>query len=323
MVHTLRITSVAAVVLAGVVIASIALPAWKFGFAGRDDGQVVEILNAPSAVDRFKNIYGDKTDGDEDTTPPLVKQAQVLAGILNPPAPKPVQAPPATRRTYTPPPRPLAPTTAKFSLVGTSYSQKNPSISFAYIRMPDQSYQWVRQGDEIGHTVIKEIRNGSIVCWDGQQDTEMVAEETVDTSSVLETGARAATTTASGALSPAAAAGARPVPPSTIRAPRPAMPATSRSAAPPSTLTEGDQQAFDEIVSQLRESDMDDASKAAAMSKLIEKFKARQSEAEAGQTATTGSDEDMHGDREERESALERRRREFLKRMSAARSDDH
>ncbi|HQU46737.1 MAG TPA: xylose isomerase, partial [Pirellulales bacterium] len=43
-------------------------------------------------------------------------------------------------------------------------------------------------GAEIGHVTIKEIRKGSIVCWDGSRDVEMTTVATPETSTLLETG---------------------------------------------------------------------------------------------------------------------------------------
>jgi len=192
MVNTLRITSVVAVLIAAVLLILVAAPKSlvpnllaKFAVGG--DEEVDRILSAPSVVDRIRDSQGDK--GKPDTTPALVKQAEIFANILNPPEPAPRpeggRRPPTTRG-----PRPLRPpvTSAKFDLVGTTYLPSNPEMSFAYVQLPDNTQQWLRQGDEVGHLTVREIRSGSIICWDGQNDVEMVALPVPETASVLEVG---------------------------------------------------------------------------------------------------------------------------------------
>jgi len=194
MIKTLRLTSVVAVIFAGVVLASVLGYVRPDSFlhlssATGGDKQTEKILGGPSAVERFKMMYADKVPTSEDKTPLLVKQAELLASILNPPArvdetprqpsfqpPKPVK----------PGPRPPAAVSTKFTLLGTSYSS-NPKMSYAYIRLPDNTLRWAGVGDEIGHVTIKEIRSGSIVCWDGGTHSEIPVEATPDPSSLLET----------------------------------------------------------------------------------------------------------------------------------------
>ncbi len=187
MIRTLRITSVAAVILAGAVLASVLGPVSLIGFGIRSDKQVKKVVEAPSAVDRFKEQNPGK-DPKQDTTPPLVKQAELFADILKPKAttPPPVPVPTkglANRPTITPPV-----TSANFNLVGLSYSP-TPDFSFAYIRLADQqTYQWVRPGSQIGHITVKEVRSDRIIYWDGRQNVEKMVEQPPETGSMLETG---------------------------------------------------------------------------------------------------------------------------------------
>jgi len=193
MIKTLRITSVAAVLLAAVVLASVLgylRPAslLHLNFGVRSDKQIEKILRGPSAVERFKEQYGTKDRSREDTTPPLVKQAELFADIINPSAPTGL----SDGRLSSGPPvpvfkKPPVPVSSKFELLGTCYSS-GPGGSFAYIRLPDSTCQWAGVGTEIGHMTIREIRKGSIVCWDGSQDVEMSTVATPETSSLLETG---------------------------------------------------------------------------------------------------------------------------------------
>ena len=328
MIHTLRIAGIAVVILAGVVMASVAVPAWRFGLAGHDDGQVEKILNAPSAVDRFQKQYGDKVNDDQDTTPPLVREAKIFASILNPPASD--AAPARTTASHFKSKPTVKPpvSSARFDLVGTSYSATDPASSFAYIRLQDRTYQWVRQGDEVGHSVIREIRSGSIIYWDGRQDIQMLAEATADTSSILESNRAVGTAAASGfppdvsggtPSNPSAqpANSVRPIHPNPVPGSVAGTPVTT-----PGSLTAGDQEALSELVNRLKESDMDPASKAAAVSRLISQFKAqRVSPQEAEKLESLG--EELNGDQKGREASIENRRREFLRRMSTPRSPGH
>ncbi len=189
MVSTLRITSIVVFALAGLVVVLVAgpssiVPDLLERFALQNDPEIERILNEPSVV----KLYGDTHGGNrpaQDTTPALVREAEAFKNILDPPPPPP-SANTAARTTREPAGRPVIkpiPSSAKFDLVGTTVSADN---SFAYIRLQDKSYQWARIGDEIGHLTIKEIRNGSIVCWDGHSEVELTAEAVPETASLLE-----------------------------------------------------------------------------------------------------------------------------------------
>lgn len=308
MIKTLRITSVAVVILAGVVIASIAGPASLLGFGVRGDAQMEKILNAPSAVDRFKEQHGDKPQDNQDTTPPLIRQAELLANIINPPATiAPAVRTPTKTGTATPA-TPLPPrTSAKFSLVGTSYSA-HANESFAYVRLADNSYLWVRPGEAVGYLVVKEIRNGSILYWDGSQDVEMMVEATPETASLLEAGA-ASTPVVSELRGPSAVkTPGRPVEvtPSSVSA-RP----VTRTPLPSPRLTEEDQQALGDLVERLKQMDTDPATRA----KLIAELKSSRVSPEEAEKLE-GMGEELN---ESQDALRDARRREFLRRLSAPR----
>ncbi len=306
MIQTLRITGVAVVILAGVVIASIAGPASLLGFGVKGDAQMEKILNAPSAVDRFKEQHGDKPQSNQDTTPPLIRQAELLANIINPPA-APVAHTPTKTGTVTPPPPPPPRTSAKFSLVGTSYSP-HAKESFAYVRLADNSYMWVRPGETVGHLVVKEIRNGSILYSDGSQDAEMMVEAAPETASLLEAGT-ASTPIVSEPRGPSAMritgrpVEATPTPAST----RP----VTRAPLPSPRLTEEDQQALGDLVERLKEMDTDPAARA----KLIAELKSSRVSPEEAEKLE-GMGEELN---ENQDALRDARRREFLRRLSAPR----
>ncbi|HPC94799.1 MAG TPA: hypothetical protein PLU87_07660 [Sedimentisphaerales bacterium] len=192
MVSTLRITSVVVIFLAAVVVGLVAgpsslIPNLLAGFALRSDPEIERILNEPSVVELYIKKHGNTRVGDQDTTSPLVKQAEAFKNIIDPPP-----APPSANsggkpssvasRTGKPVVKPVV-SSAQFDLVGTTVSG---DYSFAYIRLPDKTYRWARKGDVIGHLTIKEIHNGSIICSDGRADIPMVTEPVPDTASLLE-----------------------------------------------------------------------------------------------------------------------------------------
>jgi hypothetical protein len=254
MVNTLRITSVVAVLVAVVLLILVAgpksfAPNLLAKFALGNDEEVDRILSAPSVVERFVKNQGNQAKAD--TTPALVKQAEIFASILNPPEPPPRRDPDRNVRPK-PGSRPVRPvvTSAKFDLVGTTYLASDPEMSFAYIRLPDSTQQWLRQGDEVGHLTVKEIKDGSIVCWDGQKEVELVAEPVPETASVLESGA--APPTGSQRPEPASAS------PASERITGPPVPrpwSSSRATpAPDAEIDAETRQKMEELVSRIKES---------------------------------------------------------------------
>lgn len=183
MVNTLRILGLLAVLGAAYLLIQALGLGSLIGLEEQTDEAVMATLTAPGVVERFQASRGGRSTSVADETPPLVRNAEIFASIINPPPPlEPVEkAPPKTGPIRPQPPR----TTPKFTLVGTASAF---SESFAYIRLDDGTYQWVRQGDEIGHLVVKEIKPGSIVCWEGDAEVEMVVEPVMDTASLLEAG---------------------------------------------------------------------------------------------------------------------------------------
>ncbi len=309
MIKALRITSVLAVVSAIVVLALVAGPAWLVGLRGGNDERMNKILSAPSAVDRFKEHNGGKPQDSQDTMPPLVKQAEILAGIMKPPA---LVRPPATPASVIP--RPVVTpqvVTAKFTLVGTSYSRDDPRESFAYISLGDGTYQWVRQGEAVGHLIVKEIRKDSIVCWDGSRDAPMPVTPPPETANMLETARTSAKPVAGESRQAGGKVVGRFVPP-----PAAVTPSTSASTpAPRGSLTEGDRQALGELADRLKQLGASPADKAAAVNKLISEFRSsRVSTEETEKLEDLGKELNENKDR-----SRDARRHEFLRRLSAPR----
>ncbi len=300
MIKTLRLTSVAVVILATVVLASV------LGFlrsdsslslrAGTGSGKQTEnILKGPSAVERFKMQSGNKGQDSVDTTPPLIKQAELLAKIINPPEPvpdagtkSPVGLPPKPKL----PVKPLAQVSSKFNLLSTCC---NSRASYAYIRLPDNTVQWVGVGEQIGHLTIKEIRKDSVICWDGNCEIPVDIEAIPETSSLLETGKAPSVVSATKVEEAAArpeptgrTAPAQPVkassaksssmskPPSSVAkaaivSSQPAMPATP---APSGQITKQEQEKLNRLGDRLKnDAGTDSAGQVEAANRLINDFK--------------------------------------------------
>jgi hypothetical protein len=323
MIKTLHLTGVAVVLLAGVVLASVLVPTSVFHFGAKGNKQFGRIMDEPNAVDRWKSQHGSDNQS-KDTTPPLVKQAEVLARIINPPTPV-GAVPTASTRVVTPtttikPP----PTSAKFALVGTAYSPVRPTASFAYIRLADNTYQWVQQGEQVAHYVIKEIKGDSITCWDGNRNIEMPVEPIPDTANIL---TREDTPAASGAPATSAASQpavgktpnrpvARPIIPAPqVATTRPVAPATPAHSATPQ-LTPQEEEVLSELVEKIQQAEADPVAREAAIRKMIEEY--RSSRITAGETEKLGNLGEELNDR--RDATKEAQRREQLRRLGIPRT---
>ncbi|MHC4076474.1 MAG: hypothetical protein ACYSRZ_08705, partial [Planctomycetota bacterium] len=52
----------------------------------------------------------------------------------------------------------------------------HPELSLALIDQPGKGFRWIRQSAEVGHLVIEQIKDGSIVVRDGEKIFELVAK---------------------------------------------------------------------------------------------------------------------------------------------------
>jgi hypothetical protein len=207
MVNTLRITSVAALVFAALVLVSVLGPRQLVNLGMKSDARLENILAEPNAVDRFKKDSAGKTTRSADEVPMLVKQAKAFKAIIEPergPNQPRIQRPARTDSGPVVPP----PVTPAFSLIGLSYSAASPDESFAYIRFVDNTVQWVRKGDVIGHLTVQEIKRSSIVCTSDGRENEITVTAPPETAGVLETSAGTSPTRQASAASDKPAAGA-------------------------------------------------------------------------------------------------------------------
>jgi hypothetical protein len=92
-----------------------------------------------------------------------------------------VQATPVT-----PEIRPPAPVSPKFTLVGVSFYQSHPEQSLAFIDEPGKGLHWVRQSGEVGHLIIEQVKDGSVVVRDGQRTFEIAIQQQPAGISLLE-----------------------------------------------------------------------------------------------------------------------------------------
>jgi hypothetical protein len=128
----------------------------------------------PPVIERFRQSGGDGAGGRK-TVSPLVEQARFFASYLSPPErPKSKQEirVASTAKMKTTPVK-LPETTAKFTLVATSYYGARPEKSLALVSEPGRENRWVRPGERLGRFVIERIERGAIVYRDGDRSGQM------------------------------------------------------------------------------------------------------------------------------------------------------
>lgn len=172
MIKTLRITTIIAAILA---IGFLAFPV-VYGYRG--DEEIEKFLKSPGAIEKFTKAKGVKSRKTGDQISPLVQQATMFGLYINPPprktAPRP-KTTPVARKQAPVIPEPRGPVSAKFTLIGTSYYASRPALSLAYIDEPGKGLYWVRQGAKVGHLLIEQVQDGSIVVKDREKTVTLVA----------------------------------------------------------------------------------------------------------------------------------------------------
>jgi hypothetical protein len=168
MVKTLKITTffIAAVALCFIIFIS------AKGIASNKDFE--KFLAVPGVAEQLQTGSAVKKAPDSEQETPLIRQAKAFALRINPPPPpEPVRVkpPPSVEA-----PRPQAPVTAKFKLVGTSYHIGDEKNSWALIDEVGKGWHWVKQGETVGHLVIEGISDGIVLIRDGSNTYELTAE---------------------------------------------------------------------------------------------------------------------------------------------------
>lgn len=172
MIKTLQISSILAVILAGVLFVS------SIVFGAHEDKQIEEFLKSPGAKDQFLKGGNQPLRASGEKSSPLVDEAGRFAEFLNPTLPPPpkITLPADIKVAETPPPPPPPPT-AKYKLYGTVVSESNPEMSIALIDEPGKGLYFVRQGTVIMGTTIEKILDGKISIKDSRGEVEMTVEE--------------------------------------------------------------------------------------------------------------------------------------------------
>ena len=78
------------------------------------------------------------------------------------------------------------PVSAKFTLVATARYPEQPQKSMALLKSLQNEYAWYRQGDQVGHQLIQEVKDGSVVLFqNGRYDSEIYMPEPPKAKSLL------------------------------------------------------------------------------------------------------------------------------------------
>lgn len=123
-------------------------------------------------MDELRTCEGRTDKIAPDPASPLLKQATAFASYLNPPTPPVPQELPPPRSGMQPAPRPPA-VTPKFVLLSTSCYRFSPERSLALIAEPGKGGCWVKKGERVGYLIVEDIKDGAIVCRDGNQLREI------------------------------------------------------------------------------------------------------------------------------------------------------
>jgi hypothetical protein len=167
MIKTLRITSIGAAILAAVIIV------FSVVFGVRSDEKIEEFINSPTVMEKFNKAMGNKVKTSQSETSPLVKQAGSFALYLNPPKSRAPSTPTGRGGAIARVPA----VTPKFKVIGTSYYEGRPDLSLALIDEPGKGLHWVRQGGQVGHLSIKQIKDSLVVVSDNGRTYELAAEQ--------------------------------------------------------------------------------------------------------------------------------------------------
>lgn len=151
--------------------------------------EVAANLNEPYVAERFGHGVATLSPGMERVSP-LVVAAQEFAAYLNAPPPPTPAAPEAAARLPIrlaeskptepkPVSRPIV-SAVGFKLVATSYYEGRPDESMALLSEPGgrDAGRWVREGTQVGHFTVHEIRQGVVVLRDGNNTRELAVERT-------------------------------------------------------------------------------------------------------------------------------------------------
>jgi len=154
----------------------------------RDDLRLGEIRSCPGFVELHR-AESDETRVHRVEVPPLVAQAEAFARYLDPP--NTVESKPeSAAQTMSPLPATRPPVSSvRFRLCGTSCCPNQPGRSMALISEAGSEKgtgRWVKEGSQVGHFIIHEIRQDGIVYRDGGQLREMAVETAHGPTSIVQ-----------------------------------------------------------------------------------------------------------------------------------------
>lgn len=135
-----------------------------FTFRGRTRAD--ELLSRPDIIEQYREKLALQSSGPPKESP-LVAQSKMFSLRIDPPAPEPVER--EIQRADGPsemmdiPVQKKVTQAVKFRLVATCKYEEYPEKSLALLDMPGEGQKWFRQGEQVGHAVIEEIRDGSVV----------------------------------------------------------------------------------------------------------------------------------------------------------------
>ena len=154
----------------------------------RDDPRLKMIRDRPGCTQVSRANGGDAAIRRVDV-PPLVAQAEAFARYLDPPKPVEDKLELAIQTmSLLPASRPSVPS-VRFRLHGTSCYPSQPGRSMALISEAGSekgTEHWVKEGSQVGHFIIHEIRQDGIVYRDGDQLREMAVETPHDPVSIVQ-----------------------------------------------------------------------------------------------------------------------------------------
>jgi len=180
MIKTLRITSV----LVGVLAVACLVVSVVYGVDSSTN--IDALLARPGTIEVFEKHQGALLSDNTNKKPQLVLEAEQYALLLNPPPPRRPE-PRVPSKSVVDTLRPRTSVAPKFELVGICYNAADPNASLAFIKEPGVGQHWVRQDEAVGLLVVKEIRENSILCLDGDRTEEMTVMER-QRRSLLDTG---------------------------------------------------------------------------------------------------------------------------------------
>lgn len=177
MLQTLKIARVIAAVFTVGFIVYLAITAFK------PDKDIQSFLDKPSTIDKMKKLKL-QINPNKDKESTLVTEAKALANRIDPPPPpippKPqvkdqpkVAEKPKPVINRPPPPTPVK--TKNFQVLATCKYETAPEKSLALLKIVSEGNKWFRQGETIGHLTIQEVKDGSIVVYQGDQFHEEIS----------------------------------------------------------------------------------------------------------------------------------------------------